>query len=39
VLSYPGLLEEEAYQRFNQMLVETVMEHGLSCKTGMFIAR
>ncbi|HDX8363499.1 TPA: N-acetyltransferase, partial [Aeromonas veronii] len=28
VLSYPGLLEEEAYQRFNQMLVETVMDHG-----------
>ncbi|CAJ1825815.1 GNAT family N-acetyltransferase [Aeromonas veronii] len=39
VLSYPRLLEEEAYQRFNSMLVETVMEHGLSCKTGMFIAR
>ncbi len=28
VLSYPKLLEEEAYQRFNQMLVETVMDHG-----------
>jgi hypothetical protein len=27
-LSYPGLLEEEAYQRFNSMLVETVMDHG-----------
>ena len=29
VLSYPAPLDEQGYRRFNKVLVETVMDHGL----------